>query len=74
MEEFKIIMNGKNVMPFVNIPPEFKNIPLEISIKPAKSKKLKKELEKILQAYKGEKPFSAIIDPVVWQKETRNDW
>jgi len=32
MEEFKIIMNGKNVMPFVNIPPEFKNIPLEISI------------------------------------------
>jgi hypothetical protein len=74
MEEFKIIMNGKNVMPFVNIPPEFKNIPLEISIKPVKSKKLRKELEKILNAYKGEKPFSSIIDPVAWQKEIRNDW
>jgi hypothetical protein len=74
MEEFKIIMNGKNVMPFVNIPPEFKNIPLEISIKPVKSKNLKIKLEKILKAYKGEKPFSSIIDPVVWQKEIRNDW
>ena len=74
MEEFKIIMNGKDVIPCVNIPPEFKNIPLEICIKPVKSKKLKNELEKILKAYKGEKPFSSIIDPVAWQKETRNDW
>ena len=61
-------------MPFVNIPPEFKNIPLEISIKPEKAKKSRKELEKILKAYKGAKPFSSIIDPVAWQKKTRNDW
>jgi hypothetical protein len=33
------------------------------------TKYLKKELEKILKAYKGEKPFNAIIDPVAWQKE-----
>ena len=74
MEEFKIIMNGKKVMPFLNIPPEFKNIPLEISIKPVKAKKSRKELEKILKAYKGGKPFGSIIDPVGWQKEIRNDW
>ena len=34
MEEFKIIMNGKNVMPFVNIPPELQTYLLKFPSNP----------------------------------------
>ena len=35
MDEYKIIKSGKSILPFINIPPEFENINLEIAIKPA---------------------------------------
>ena len=74
MDEYKIIKSGKSILPFINIPPEFENINLEITIKPARKQKNKKELKAILNRYQHVKPFSSIKNPVEWQKGIRDEW
>lgn len=74
MEEYTIYENGKNILPFIKIPPEFENINLEITIKPMISKKSKLELSAVLERYKALTPFASISDPVSWQQGMRDEW
>ena len=75
MESYKIIKDGKSIQHIFNIPPEFVNMDLEITIKPASSGVIiKNKLEYIMDKYKSVNPFNSITDPLKWQKDIRSDW
>jgi hypothetical protein len=75
METYTVIKKGSSVQHCLNIPPEFINKDLEITIKPIRSVgKIREKIESILKKNKNTKPFNSISDPVKWQKETRSDW
>jgi hypothetical protein len=75
METYTVIKKGSSVQHCLNIPPEFINKDLEITIKPIRSGgKIREKIENILKKHENTKPFISISDPVKWQKETRSDW
>ena len=75
MEKYTVIKKGSSIQHCLNIPPEFINKDLEITIKPIRSGgKIREKIESILEKHKNIKPFESISDPVKWQKETRSDW
>jgi hypothetical protein len=75
METYTVIKQGESVRHCLNIPAEFADQELEITIKPTKKAgSFKKKLELLFKTNKDIKPFESIIDPVIWQKEQRSDW
>ena len=75
METYTVIKKGKSVKRCLNIPSEFINKELEITIKPVRSGgKIRKKIETIMGKYQDIKPFESISDPVKWQRKTRSEW
>jgi hypothetical protein len=75
MEKYTVIKKGSSIQHCLNIPPEFINKDLEITIKPVRTgRKIREKIESILEKYENTKAFKSISDPVKWQKETRSDW
>jgi hypothetical protein len=75
METYTIIKKGSSIKHCLNIPSEFMNKDLEITIKPIRSGgEIRKKIEGIFKKYENTIPFKSINDPVKWQKETRSEW
>ena len=75
METYTIFKKGETIRHCLNIPTEFVDQELEITIRPArKVGDLKKRLMLLFEKNKDINPFESIADPVAWQKEQRSDW
>lgn len=75
METYTVIKKGSSVQHCLNIPLEFINKDLEITIKPIRTgRKIREKIESILEKHENTNPFKSISDPVKWQRETRSDW
>ena len=75
MEEYTVIKKGQSIQPCINIPDEFKEIDLEITIRPLRSKgNILSKLEQLFNMNKDVNPFEAIQDVGKWQKELRDEW
>jgi len=75
METYTIIKHGKSIQHCLDIPSEFLDKELEITIKPTrKGGGFRNKIELILEKNKGINPFESITDPVAWQKERRREW
>ena len=75
MESYTVIKKGENIRHCLDIPPEFLDMELEITIKPVRKYcDFLKKIEDIFERNKEVNPFSSITDPVKWQKDIRNEW
>jgi len=75
METYTVIKKGSSIRHCINIPEEFLEKNLEITIKPYKPKmNISKQLERIFIKYQDLKPFESIEEPYEWQREVRRDW
>ena len=75
METYTIIKKGASIRHCVNIPAEFVDQELEITIRPLKKETdFKRKLALVVTKYNDARPFKDIVDPVQWQKEQRSDW
>lgn len=75
MDSYKIFIDGKRLQHILKIPPEFVDINLEVTIKPAEpGETIKQKLETIMAKYSNVKSFKEITDPSEWQKGIRSDW
>ena len=75
METYTIIKKGENIKHCLNIPAEFFDEDLEITIKPIRKQgNLRKQIENLFQKRPMVNPFKSVSDPVKWQKELRNEW
>ncbi len=74
MATYTVIKRGESIRHCLNIPPEFIEQELEITIKPAKKRRIQKKIEILFKNNQGVKPFESILDPVTWQKEQRSGW
>lgn len=75
METYTIIRKGESIRHCLNIPDEFVDQELEITIKPTKKEgNFKDRLKLLFEKNKDVDPFKSIPDPVVWQKEQRSEW
>jgi len=75
MQEYTVIKKGLSIKPCINIPDEFKDIDLEIKIRPLHSRgNVRKKLESLFKSNEDINPFEAIQDIGKWQQEIRNEW
>ncbi len=75
MQEYTVIKKGQTIQGCINIPDEFRDIDLEIKIRPLESKgDALKKLESLFDANEGVDPFEMIQDAGKWQHELRNEW
>jgi hypothetical protein len=75
METYTIIKKGESIRHCLNIPAEFVDQELEITIKPIKKEReFKKKLALLFEKNKDVNPFQSVIDPVKWEKEQRSEW
>jgi hypothetical protein len=75
METYTIIKKGESIRHCLNIPAEFVDQELEITIKPIKREgEFKKKLALLFEKNKNVNPFESVIDPVKWEKEQRSEW
>ena len=75
MQEYTVIKKGHNIKSCINIPDEFKDIELEIKIRPLRSKhNVRSKLENLFNINKNINPFKMIQNVENWQKELRNEW
>jgi hypothetical protein len=75
METYTIIKKGESIRHCLNIPAEFVDQELEITIKPVKKeRRFKKKLALLFEKNKDIDPFKSVIDSAIWQKEQRSDW
>ena len=75
MQEYTVIKKGQSIQPCINIPDEFKDIELEIKIRPLRSKgNVRSKLEHLFNMNKNINPFEMIHDIRKWQQELRNEW
>jgi hypothetical protein len=75
LESYTVVKKGVSVHHCLNIPQEFLDKELEITVRPIlPGKNLRSRIERILKENDDIKPFSAIADPSKWQKEIRSDW
>jgi len=75
MQEYTVIKKGLSIKPCINIPDEFKDIDLEIKIRPLLSRgNIRKKLESLFKSNEDINPFETIQDIGKWQQEIRNEW
>jgi hypothetical protein len=75
MKEYTVIKKGQIIQPCINIPDEFKDIDLEIKIRPLRSKgNVRSKLENLFNTNEGVNPFEMIQDIGKWQHELRDEW
>ena len=75
MQEYTVIKKGISIQPCINIPDEFKDIDLEIKIRPLHSRgNVRKRLESLFKSNDAIKPFETIQDIGKWQQEIRDEW
>jgi len=75
METYTIIKKGKNIQHCLDIPREFLDETLEITIKPIRKQgDLRKKIENLFKEMPEINPFKTIDDPIKWQKEQRSEW
>ncbi len=75
MQEYTVIKKGLSIKPCINIPDEFKDIDLEIKIRPLRSRgNIRRKLESLFKSNKDINPFETIQDIGKWQKELRDEW
>ena len=75
MQEYTVIKKGLSIKPCINIPDEFKDIDLEIKIRPLRSSgNIRRKLESLFKSNKDINPFETIQDIGKWQKELRDEW
>ena len=74
MQEYTVIKKGQSIQPCINIPDEFKNIELEIKIRPLRSKgNVRRKLEHLFNTNEDINPFEMIQDVRKWQQELRDE-
>ena len=75
MQEYIVIKKGLSIKPCINIPDEFKDIDLEIKIRPLLSRgNIRRKLESLFKRNEGVNPFETIQDIGKWQQEIRDEW
>ncbi len=75
MQEYTVIKKGLSIQPCINIPDEFKDIDLEIKIRPLHSRgNIRRKLESLFKSNEGINPFETIQDIGKWQQEIRDEW
>jgi len=75
MQEYTVIKKGKSIRPCINIPDEFKDMELEIKIRPLRSKgDVRSKLENLFSINENINPFEMIQDVRKWQQELRDEW
>jgi len=75
MQEYTVIKKGLSIQPCINIPEEFKDIDLEIKIRPLLSGgNVRKKLESLFKINGDVNPFEMIQDIEKWQQELRDEW
>ena len=63
MQEYTVIKKGRSIQPCKNIPDEFKNMELEIKIRPLRSKgNVRRKLEHLFNTNEDINPFEMIQD------------
>ena len=75
VEEYTVIKKGQTIQSCINIPDEFKDMELEIKIRPLRKRgNARSKLERLFHINEGINPFERILDPEKWQQEIRNEW
>ena len=75
MQEYTVIKSGKSIRPCINIPDEFKDMELEIKIRPLRLKgDVRRKLETLFRINENLNPFEMMQDVRNWQQELRNEW
>ena len=75
METYTVIKKGSSIRRCIQIPEEFLEQNLEITIKPYRPKmNISKQLERLFKKYQDVKPFESVKEPDEWQREVRRDW
>jgi hypothetical protein len=75
MQEFTVIKKGQSLQPCIDIPDEFKDLELEIKIRPLRSKgNVRSKLEHLFSMNENINPFAMIQDVRKWQQELRDEW
>lgn len=75
MQEYTVIKKGLSIKPCINIPDEFKNIDLEIKIRPLLSRgNIRRKLESLFKSNEDINPFETIKNIGKWQQEIRDEW
>jgi len=75
METYTVIKKGSQIKRCIQIPKEYLEKDLEITIRPHNPKQnISKKLDKLYNKYKKLTPFQSIKDPGAWQREARRDW
>ena len=73
MQEYTFIKKGKNIQPCINIPDEFKEIELEITIRPLRAEgRIRNKLDQLFSENEDTNPFALIQDVRKWQQELRD--
>jgi len=75
MQEYTVIKKGQSLQPCIDIPDEFKDLELEIKIRPLRAKgNIRSKLERLFSMNEDINPFAMIQDVRKWQQELRNEW
>ena len=75
MEKYTVIKKGSSIRPCIQIPEEFLNEKLEITIKPYRPKmNISRQLEKLYKKYQDAIPFDSVKDPAECQQKIGHDW
>jgi hypothetical protein len=75
MKTYTVIKKGSSIQHCIQIPDEFIEEDLEITIKPYRPKQnIGKKLEQLMKKYPNINPFESIKEPSVWQRKARRDW
>lgn len=75
MEKYTVIKKGSSIRPCIQIPEEFLDERLEITIKPYRPKRnISRQLEQLFKKYQGINPFDSVENADVWQQRERNGW
>lgn len=75
MQTYTVIKKGAGIQHCLNIPREFEDNELEITVRPIRTVgQLRKKIEQLLEKNKHIIPFKSISDPSEWQREIRSGW
>jgi hypothetical protein len=75
MIAYTVIKKGVNIQHCLNIPKEFADDELEITVRPIRTGgQIRKKIEQLLEKNKHILPFKSVQDASAWQREIRSDW
>ena len=75
MNTYTIIKKSESVQHCLEIPPEFTNMDLEITIRPIRKQgQFGQRIESVYKRNESMNPFKSISDPSQWQRDVRSDW